>query len=662
MDNSERLLFQPCKVRGLQLKNRLVMTGHGMRFPEGGMPGDRLRRYVAERARGGAGLVILESAPVAPESAFYDQEIHVWKESVIPFYRRLAKDVHAAGARVFQILWHAGHNGRPYMSYLPTVAPSAVPDLAGGCVPKVLDHEDLRRIVRAYAQAARNVKEGGLDGAEIQTAADYLLGSFLSPALNQRTDEYGGSLQNRLRFVLEVLTAVREAVGDDFVVGIRTSGDHAMPSGDGLGLEDAKEIVHALSTSGLIDYVSIITGSFYSAPTLVPPMAIPRGHAVPLAQAIRPFCPLPIIITGRIRSPGQAEDILRDGHADLIGMARSFVADPEWAAKAERGEANRIRPCMSCNQGCWGMVVKGRTGTCVINPVAGNEQQLGRRLSRARPRKKVLVVGGGPAGMEAARVAALRGHSVELHEQSPALGGQMRLAVMVPERAEMAEYIRWAEDELGLLGVDVRLNSPVTPEQILAGAWDAVVLATGARPSQAGFRRLIPTWTGLPIQGMPVFSSWQAVESPDKVGAKVLFVDEEHRHGAASTVQLLAGTGHQVTVVTSAQVFGFPELHHTMEFPLLYPRLLSLGVRFLTAQVVYAVEEGFAQVLHLFTSHTERIGPFDTLVLATGSDPETTLYDALRERAPHVLRIGDCVSPRGLMLSTYEGHVAGRSL
>ncbi|MCS6800439.1 MAG: FAD-dependent oxidoreductase [Dehalococcoidia bacterium] len=661
------LLFRPFQLGTARLKNRIVLSGHGMRLADDGLPGDRLFAYQVERAQGGVGLIILESGPVHRSGRLNPHQIHLFDDRVIPALRRLADAVHAYDVPLFQILWHAGHNVPSYLSELPAWAPSALPSVAGE-IPHVMTAAEIRELVASYGAAARRCRTAGLDGVEVQTAADYLLGAFLSPQLNRRADAYGGSRENRVRIVLEVLETVRAAMGRDRVVGIRTSGDHLVPGG--LDLPEVIEILRLIEASGLIDYVSVVAGSYYSMAALLPTSYTPRGNAVELAAAIKRAIKLPVIVAGRLRTPAEMEAVLERGAADLVATARTLIADPFFPAKAAAGETERIRPCISCNQGCWGMVAKGRSGGCVVNARAGAEWALPPLEQSRRPaerRKRVLVVGGGPAGLEAARRAAERGHEVTLDEATDALGGMLALMALIPGREESWQYLEWLVREVQRLGVTIRLAHPATADEIVRGGWDAVVVATGSEPSPVGLARLLPN--NVPVSGADhpaVIPERVALRQPECVpGSRVLVVDEDGlSYPAAGVAERLAELGKTVEIVTSAIAFGYPELLHTLDLGIVQRRLARLGVRWRPQTLLIGIDldHRAVQLLDLVSGQDFADGPWDAVVLATGSAARDELAHELAGRVPELHVIGDALAPRRLMAATAEGYRAGGML
>src|SRR5262245_54718519 len=436
-------LFSPLQIGPLTARNRVVLGAHFTMysepapvFGEPGYFGERLGRYLADRARGGAGVIIAGQAQVHPTTAYQMHNNAVaWRPEAVPHFRRLTDQVRAHGALAFLQLAHNGGVNQGPWSKLPAWAPSEVANSLEA--PKVLERADIAELVEHFALSAHHAAAGGFDGIEIHGAHGYLIHEFLSPRHNRRTDEYGGSLDNRLRFAVEVLTAVRAAVGSTVAVGLRLVGDEEL-GGNGLTAVEAAEIGARLEQRGLVDFLDVSVG--ISGIGMVRPVYVPHGFGVYAARAVKAAVQqVPVFAVHRILTPDEAEAILARGDADAINLVRALIADPEWVSKAARGASAEIRKCTGCNQGCYGNLTLGLPITCVTNPAVGRDGELGLGTLEPAPRsKRVVVVGGGPAGLEAAWVAAARGHRVTVLERSGELGGKIRLAQRLPGRAELA--------------------------------------------------------------------------------------------------------------------------------------------------------------------------------------------------------------------------------
>lgn len=642
-------LFSPLSLGPKTLNNRIVQPGHSLRLGDAdGTVGGRLREYVAARARGGAAMVCMESAPVHPNSHNYEHQLVVYDDRVVPGLAATADAVHEAGALLSLILWHGGHNVS-YLDGQAAVAPSPIPSPSTGETPAVLTAKGIREIVRAHAEAAVRCWRAGLDAVEVQTATDYLYGAFLSPTLNRRTDAYGGSIENRVRIVAETLDAIRDATKGEIAVGVRTSATHAIATDPGdYGLTESVAAMQWLDRQGLCDWVSVMNGSHWSFPELIAPMSHPRAEHAGLARAFAQTLRVPVMVAGRIRTAPEAEQILASGAADIVAMARTLIADPDWPNKVMAGDEARIRPCVSCNQGCLAFAAQHLAGTCIVNPAAGRESDLGPILPTAAP-KRIAVVGGGPAGLEAARVAALRGHTVTLYEAEDHLGGALRLAADSPHRREMAAALAWWRGELAAFGVAVktatRIDAATPPEA------DHVIWAVGAEPAvtkvwqrRPHLRDGIPGAAGLPM-GRDVMTGAAAV------AGNVLVVDEEGGWPTVSLIDHLIEDPavRAITVVTPAADVCGAALDYTLERAEVLHRFAASTVRFLPGVLVDRVENGMADL----TDGT-RLGPYDAIILATGT--------AARAYPDDALAAGDCIAPRGIWAATNDAHRLARTL
>ena len=496
-------LFSPLKIRNVTVKNRIFSSAHGTMIATG-FVNDELIAYHEARARGGAGLIIVEVASVHP-TAFYSE--HILKaetDECIAHYRRLAERVHAHDCRLFGQLFHPrrevlhSRDGSATEAY----APSAIPNDRFHVMPRAMPTGLVREVIEGYGDAALRLKKGGLEGVEIVASQGYLPSQFLNPKVNVRTDEYGGSFENRLRFVREIIKNIRSKVGD-FVIGMRISGNEK----DTTGLDDtqAADICEALDGPDSVDYFSVCGGTSASlggSVHIAPPMFFEPGYVEPYAANVKSRVSKPIFVAGRFNQPQIAEKMLSAGSADMCAMTRALICDPQMPAKAESGRLDDIRACIGCNQACIGCnqacigcnqacigcnqacighILLGYPVSCIQHPETGRELQYGTREAASEPRK-ILVAGGGPAGMKVAAVAAERGHQVTLYEQTSQLGGQTKLAQLLPRRAEFGGIVTNLTREVELAGVEVIKNTAVTRELVEQEKPDAVVLATGATP------------------------------------------------------------------------------------------------------------------------------------------------------------------------------------
>ena len=650
-----RALFSPIQVGRLTLKNRIYSSGHAEAMAESGRPGDRLRRYHEAKARGGCALTIFGGSssvhPSSPAAAW--KQIANHDDSIIPAYRALADTVHAHGCLVFTQLTHMGRRAQADGEEANVLlAPSQIPERVHRDVPHELEAEQIPELVRAFGEAARRCRESGLDGIELSMAHNHLIDQFWSPLFNQRLDDYGGSLENRMRFGMEVLQETRRRVGRDFVVGARISGDEFTRGG--LTAADMAEIARRLAASGLVDFLSIIGGGAHTyelQAAAVPNMSYSTGVFVPLAAAIKHAAPgMPIFHASRIVDPVHADSTVASGQIDVVGMTRALIADPDLPRKAREGRLDDIRTCVGANEGCIDRVYQGRPVTCVQNPATGREAELA-EIQKATTPKKVVVVGGGVAGLEAARMAAIRGHRVTLFEKTAALGGQVLLAARAPARAEYAGIVRFLVAQVRKLAVDVRLGMEATPSAVLAERPEAVIVATGSHP-------FVPPVPG--SDGKHVVTDRDVLSGEAKVGANVVVVDDVHTQQALSTAELLLQQGKRVEVISPLFYVG-QDIGVTSIAPL-YKRLFTEGVVLTPGTELRAVEGSAAIVANVYSGVERRIEGVDTVVLSAGSRSTDSLYRRLKGQVAELYAVGDCVAPRGVHQALLDATRVARAL
>ena len=652
MSTSFPRLFSPLAIGDLILHNRIVFQPHNpaLASPDG-LATEQQARYYAERAKGGASLVIIENAAVHWTGKMSLAMMHAWDPRVVPGWRRLADRVHEAGAAIFGQLNHGGHSTAlrpPQLLWAPTQMPEA--SSRYNC--KEMEAEDLEAVIAGFAAGARHYQQAGFDGVEIKAAAhDGLLRSFVSPFFNRRKDAYGDTFERRMRLPIEVLHAMRREVGSDFLLGVRVCLDEFTPWG--YGLEYGLDILRAFLATGEINYINTDAGTFSSFYMEVPPAAVPMGFASYLSAAAKQLTNLPVIAFGRLGDPFLAEKILADGEADLIGMCRPLICDPELPRKAEEGRADEIRHCVACNDGCLSQVMQDRPIRCVQNPAAGREAELGAGTLRAtRSPKRILVVGGGVAGLRVAAVAAERGHQVTLVEKDPEIGGQLVLASRQPSHEEIGEVVRHLAVMARRHGVEIHLGEEATVESVLALRADCIVVATGSRPAPM---------EGLEIlEGARVYSAEEVLAGAIPDGRRVLVYDRTGHWRGAGTAELLLEKGRVVILATDLLVVG-AELEPANR-ELFYLRVRPKRMEFLASHTLHRVDPCRAFLADVYSGEERIVEHDNSVVLATSGQSNDGLYHALKGRVKELYRVGDCVSPRMVQQAIYESEMLARSI
>ncbi|WP_370945607.1 mycofactocin system FadH/OYE family oxidoreductase 2 [Amycolatopsis sp. cg5] len=647
-----KYLFTPLKLGPVTVKNRVVFSAHLTNYAEDGHPSEQHAAYYAARAVGGAGLIITEEHSTHPTDWPYEKLIHGFNPSVVPGYRRITDAVHAHGVPIFAQLNHNGGQASSMYSRLPVWAPSPVADPMFREVPKAVTHREIAEIVRGYAIVAEHCAEGGFDGIELQCSHSSIVRGFLSPATNIRTDDYGGSLENRSRLLIEIVEAVRAAIGPGLALGVRICGDELIDGGT--TIDEAVRIAQLVEATGKVDYINtsigVATATLYM---IEASMHIPPGYAMFIPSAIRDKVRIPVVGVGRFKDPVQADRALAEGHCDLIGVVRGQIADPDFVRKARSGHATDIRTCLSCNQECVGRMGLNRWLGCIENPRTGKEATP-LPMPTVRPRN-VLVIGGGPAGLQAASTAAQRGHRVTLVEKAPQTGGQVALAASVPSRAEFLDVTRNLHAECQRYGVEIRTGVAADLELVRRERPDAVVLATGAHADR-------PWWAGSLDRIVDVRAVLDGSVSPQ---GTVVLVDDLGFHQATSTAELLADRGCSVRVITSGMVVG-QDLGITLDMETWNVRADAKGIAQQTDLVVMgaapSTDDGVTlQVLRHTTGENLELTA-DWIVLAVHARPADELWASLSTMDLKAYRVGDCLTPRRAHAAVIEGHRAGASL
>ncbi|WP_433382153.1 FAD-dependent oxidoreductase [Streptosporangium sp. CA-115845] len=640
-------VLRPFSIGPVELRNRVVRTSQGTGLATGQQVSDEMIAFLTARARGGVALAFADVAQIHWSSPGM---LDLSDDRCLPGLRRLTTAVHAEGMKLFQQIWHGG----PTQMTLDTSAPwaaSHVPDPGLGMLPVPMTQGMIDELTGCFVAATLRAREGGIDGVELHAGHGYLFSSFLSPATNHRTDAYGGSAENRSRFLVEVLTALRDTLGPDYPIGVRVSPDGPQ---DQTTAPDLAELIDGLERSRLIDFVNVSLGSHYGRDLLMGGVHEPPGYQLPTSETITRRTALPTIVAGRFTSLRQADEVIASGAADLVSMVRATLAEPELVTKTVEGRTVEIRPCIACLQSCAGGLNTRARAMCAVNPAAGRELVLGDQLiTTADPAKRVVVVGGGPAGMEAARAAALAGHRVTLLESTDALGGQLRL--VPPARREVARLIDFYTHQMELCGVDVRLETPADATKVRELRPDAVIVATGVTPRRDGFQTLRPA---LPLPGLDmvtVHTGWDVLRGA-KLGHTVLLLDEIGHYESVDVAQRLIDDGHRVHQVSRyALVAANLEMRWEMAGAPLMARLLRGDFTLHPRSVLHRLASGRAQIAPHEAPHRERWIEFDDVVLMSGGVPERTLPDELAGIAPVVRVIGDASTPRRLEVAFVEG-------
>ena len=648
-------LFQPLTIRHKTLRNRIVFGSHTANMSENGLPGERHRGYYEERARGGVGMIVVEPSPVHRTAVLTGRNFRAQSEDVIPGFRKITDVVHEHGAVICHQLYHVGQHGDFDNSFEPSWSPSGLPSFHDSDGSHAMTEAEIEEIIESFVQAARRARDAGFDGIELFAAYNAIIDQFWLPFSNRRDDRWGGSMENRMRFSRLIMERIRKMAGEDFIIGIAVNMDETSKVSQ--TIEQLQEVIAWHDERQLMDYVTCGTGSYFNHTGIIPNVFYADKLGAPYAEALKKVVKhAKVQCESHVRTPENANYVVASGQADMVSIVRGQIADPHLANKAREGRAEDVRPCLSCNQMCWGRRYRDYWISCLINPSAGREFEWGGdRFTLAEKPKSVLVIGGGVAGLEAARVAAERGHRVTLAEASDKLGGQFRLAGLAPRRGQIIDYLDWFERQMTRLQVKVLLNTPLDADEVKAMGSDVVIVATGSMPDGKAFQRAMPEFDALPgLECGNVVSCEDVMARAVRPGKRVLLLDETANWKGAGTALTLAEAGHEVVLVTPAASVMF-EMARTAADIQMRARLRQLGVRLITDAMVREWH-GDGATVQSAGGAPERIAA-DTLVVASTNVANRELGDELA-----VPMIGDAVAARTAAMAIFEGRKLAMNL
>jgi 2,4-dienoyl-CoA reductase-like NADH-dependent reductase (Old Yellow Enzyme family)/thioredoxin reductase len=647
-----RHLLSPLQLRGHTLRNRIVFGAHTANMAENGLPGPRFGGYLLERALGGAAMIVAEPMPVHRTGVLTRGNFRHGTDEVIPHFRKITEPVKDAGAVILQQLYHIGAHGDSDLSFAPHWSPSGHASYHDSDGSHRMTETEIQELIEAHIAAAVRCKAAGFQGVEVWAAYHSLLDQFWTPWSNTRDDQWGGSLENRTRFSRAIIEGIRRRCGDDFVIGlaVSTSDSHDVL----LSVEALAETVALHDATGHVDYVTCGHGGYLDFERLMPTFLFGEKLTAPVTAVLKSAVThAKITSEAHVRTPENAESVISSGQADLVSIVRGQIADPHLARKTTEGRAGDVRGCISCNQMCWGRRSRDYWISCLINPSAGREFEWGGdRFTPAAIPKSVLVVGAGPAGLEVARTAAERGHTVEVAEASARIGGQFRLAGMQPRRAQILDLLDWYERQFDRLGVTLRLNTYLDADDIAAHAADTVIIATGSLPDPDARQRWLPSAPRLPgLDAGGVWSPEDVLRREARLGDTVVVYDEGGNWRGVGTAWALAELGKQVILVTPDAFVG-KEIARTSADGPARQRLARLGAKMLTEHSITRWHGNGVTVRSLLTGQDETLAA-SALVMATTNIAFDPFPETFAGKATH--RIGDCAAPRQAPYAFHEG-------
>ena len=647
-------IFSPVSLRHKTLRNRIVFGAHTTNMAVNGVPTEQHVAYYRERALGGAAMIVVEPMPVHAAAVLTRGNFYHSNDDVIPHFRKLTEASKSEGAVILQQLYHVGAQGDADNSWHPNWSPSGGPSYHDSDGSHAMTEAEIEESIESFIQAARRCQAAGFDGVEVWAAYHALLDQFWTPFSNKRDDRWGGSLENRTRFSREIMRRIRKQCGEKFIIGMAVSDEPDVSVA--LCRESIAEIIALHDHEQAMDYVTCGSGSYFDFYKLMPTFLYGENLGSDLARILKEVTQHSLVTAeSHIRTPENAETVLSADDSDLVSIVRGQIADPHLVNKAKENRSDDIRRCISCNQMCWGRRSRDYWISCLVNPSAGREYQWeSEHKIKSTNLKSVLVVGGGPAGLEAARVSAARGHHVVLAEATPNLGGQFRLAGLQPRRNQITELINWYSQQIKNLGVDIRYNCYMGIDEIVAFAADKTILATGSLPAGTGFQKAIPHLARLP--GMETGNVWSIEDvmmGTAELGKRVIVLDEGGNWHGCGTAWKLADNRHEVSIITPDSLIG-KELQRSAADVPLRRTLATLGVRFITETVIAEWGVSGAKTLNLLTGAEDLIIA-DSLVLATVNTVDNDLPNDLISHGIDFYLIGDAAAPRQAAYAIYEG-------
>ena len=652
-------LLQPIQLRHTQLKNRCVFGAHTTNMSQLGLPSAQHRAYYKERAQGGAAMIVVEPMPVHPTAVLTRGNFLNHDDAVIEPFKQLVDECKAFGTVMIQQLYHVGQHGDADLSFSPNWSPSGQPSYHDSDGSHAMSEAQIEELIQSFIDSAMRCKASGFDGVELFANYHALIEQFWTPWSNHRTDQWGGSLENRMRFGRRIMEGIRTACGTDFIIGLAISyGDAHSPD---LSLEDKVAIVAHHDQARHMDYVTCGSGGYLGFDKLMPTFVFEEKVGLPLAAAVKRAVKHALVTCeSHVRTPENADYIIASDEADLVSIVRGQIADPQLISKTQAQREGDIRGCISCNQMCWGRRSRDYWISCLVNPRVGREHDWHIHASN-RP-KNTSIVGAGPAGLECARVLAERGHQVNIYEATPDLGGQFRLAGLAPRRGQILELLGWYQSQLQALNVSIHYNSYMDADNLSHLKADEIILATGSMPDPSVSQRWLWLTDKQDLPGLDhqVYSAEDVLRKQAKLGDRLILLDEGGNWRGLGTALYLAQQGHQLTIVTPGPYVGKELTRTSADLPL-RSQLKQLGAIFLVESVISQWQAGTATITSLLDQQQTQVEA-SAIVVATTNRAFNELELELTQAGISCHTIGDCVAPRQAIQAIYEGHKLGLEL